>query len=95
MSVAGVGQAQLISFETNVDDHVAVNAENPLRFAVEAGTDGLKPYVMVRANLEALVIRALFYDLVALGVVESEWFGVWSGGTFFPMRRADEIGVEA
>jgi uncharacterized protein len=39
------------------------------------------------------VIRTLFYDLVALGVVEGEWFGVWSGGTFFPMKRAGEIGV--
>jgi uncharacterized protein len=93
MNVTGTGQEQLIAFETNVDDHVVVNAEHPLRFADEAGTDGLKPYVIVRANLEALVSRALFYDLVALGVVEGEWFGVWSSGVFFPMKRAGEIGV--
>jgi uncharacterized protein len=49
--------------------------------------------VLVRANLEALVSRALFYDLVALGEVNGEWFGVWSSGTFFPMQRADEIGA--
>ena len=95
MSVEGVGAEQRISFETNVDDHVAVNAAHPLRFADEMGTDGLKPYVLVRANLEALVNRALFYDLVALGVVDGEWFGVWSGGVFFPMKRAGEIGVTA
>jgi uncharacterized protein len=70
-----------------------VNVEHGLRFADEAATDGLKPYVLVRTNLEALVSRALFYDLVALGVVEGEWFGVWSSGLFFPMKRAGEIGV--
>jgi uncharacterized protein len=93
MSVAGTGQAQSLSFETNVDDSVTVDAEHPLRFATEAGTGGLKPYVLVRANLEALVVRALFYDIVALGCVESDWFGVWSNSVFFPMQRASEIGA--
>jgi uncharacterized protein len=93
MSVEGAGLAQVIAFETNVDDHVVVNGGHGLRFADEAGTAGLKPYVHVRAGLEALVVRALFYDLVALGVVEGEWFGVWSSGVFYPMKRAEEIGV--
>jgi uncharacterized protein len=93
MTIEGAGAAQVIGFETNVDDHVVVTAEHGLRFADEAETDGLKPYVMVRAGLEALVVRALFYDLVALGVVEGEWFGVWSSGVFFPMKRAGEIGI--
>jgi uncharacterized protein len=65
--------------------------EHPMRVADEAGTGGLKPYVLVRRNLEALVSRALFYDLVALGVTEGEWFGVWSSGVFYPMQRASEI----
>ncbi len=93
MTVEGDAHDQVIGFETNVDDHVVVNAEHGLRFADEVGTDGLKPYVHVRAGLEALVSRALFYDLVALGVVKGEWFGVWSSGVFFPMKRAGEIGV--
>jgi uncharacterized protein len=93
MRVEGEGQGQTLHFETNVDDQVTVDAEHPLRFADEQGTDGLKPYVLVRRNLEALVNRALFYDLVALGVVEDEWFGVWSGGTFFKMKPARDIGV--
>lgn len=95
MSVTGKGRQQAVSFETNVDDTVVVGPANPLRFAVEAGTDGLKPYVLVRARLEALVSRALFYDLAALGVQEGEWFGVWSSGQFYPMQRAAEIGIGA
>jgi uncharacterized protein len=91
MRVEGLGKHQVISFETNVDDEVQVGPDHPLRVAAEAGTGGLKPYIMVRANLEALVVRALFYDLVALGVTEGEWFGVWSSGVFYPMQRAAEL----
>ncbi len=98
MKVTGVGKDQIIEFETSVDDVVAVDEEHPLRFETEQDTDGLKPYVLVRARLEALVNRALFYDLVALGVVEShngdDWFGVWSSGVFWPMALAKDIGVD-
>ena len=50
----------------------------------------------VRGDLWALVKRALFYDLVALGRVEvldngEGWFGVRSSGQFFPIRRAKDI----
>ncbi len=91
MRVEGQGHRQTIYFETNVDDEVCLGAEHPLRVANEEGTGGLKPYVLVRSNLEALVSRALFYDLVALGVNEGEWFGVWSSGVFYPMQRASEL----
>ncbi len=91
MTVEGAGRAQVIRFETNVDDAVTVDAAHPLRFADEAVTGGLKPYVLVRARLEALVSRALFYDLVAAGVTEGEWFGVWSSGEFYPMQKAAEL----
>ena len=93
MAIEGKGAAQIIRFETNVDDDVTVGPEHPLRFAVEAGTGGLKPYVLVRARLEALVSRPLFYDLAAAGTVKDGWFGVWSQGAFFPMQKAEEIGI--
>lgn len=95
MSVEGQGRDQSITFETNTDDIVTIDAAHPMRVAVEANTGGLKPYVLVRGRLEALISRALFYDLVALGTVEGEWFGVWSGGRFWPMQRAAEIGAVA
>jgi hypothetical protein len=93
MTLEGEGRAQAIRFETNVEDEVTVDESHPLRFAVEEGTDGLKPYVMVRNGLEALVSRALFYDLAAAGTVEDGWFGVWSSGRFYPMQTAAEIGL--
>jgi uncharacterized protein len=91
MKVEGAGQNQIIQFETNVDDTIAVGPEHPLRVATEQSSGGLKPYVLVRTNLDALVSRALFYDLVALGVTVGEWFGVWSSGVFYPMQRASEL----
>jgi len=98
MRIENPGKAQVIHFATNVDDGVAVDADHPLRFEIEEGTDGLKPYVRVRARLEALVNRAIFYDLVAAGTVErhagEDWYGVWSSGRFWPMARAAEIGLK-
>jgi hypothetical protein len=83
-----------IVFRTNVDDTVTVDSEHPLRFEPGA-SQGLKPYVKVRGDLWALVKRALFYDLVALGRTErvgtEDWFGVRSSGLFFPMCPASEI----
>jgi uncharacterized protein len=91
MRVEGSGQNQIIFLETQVEEEVAIDAEHFLRFETEANTDGLKPYVVIRRNLEALVSRALFYDLVALGCVESDWFGVWSSGIFFKMQKAADV----
>jgi uncharacterized protein len=98
MTVEGKGREQVLSFETNTDDTVPVDDSHPLRVAPEAETGGLKPYVLVRGRLEALVSRALFYDLIARGTVEERqgerWFGVWSSGRFWPMQRESEIGFE-
>ncbi len=83
-----------LTFRTNVEDLVTVDGEHPLRFEPGA-SEGLKPYLKVRGDLWALVKRALFYDLVALGrterVANQDWFGVRSSGIFFPMCPASEI----
>ena len=94
MEVGEAGGARRLAFRTNVDDFVAVDADHPLRFE-RAAADGIKPYVRVRGDLWALVKRALYYDLVALGEVApmngEDWFGVRSGGQFFAIARASEI----
>jgi hypothetical protein len=89
MQIAGSGRDQKLTFRTNVDDVVEVGAEHPMRFEVEEGSGGLKPYVLVRGRLEALVTRALYYDLVEMTVTEEhggrQALGLWSSGTFFAM----------
>lgn len=86
MEVTGAGREQSLVFRTNVDDVVACGPAHPLRFEPEAGSGGLKPYLHVRGRLEALVTRAVYYDLVELAVTEGDHLGVWSGGHFFVME---------
>jgi hypothetical protein len=98
MRVEMTGAGQRIAFRTNVEDWVTVDADHPLRFA-PGDADGLKPYVLVRGELWALVKRALFYDLVDRGEVRERdgtaMFGVASCGVFFPMAPAASIGLSA
>lgn len=93
MIVEGEGRGQQLRFVTNCGDAVTAGAGHPLRFEHEA-SGGLKPYLLVRGALEALVTRALTYDLMERGVCESiegeEMFGVWSGGQFFAAAPASE-----
>lgn len=91
MEVKGSGREQRLTFRTNVDDIVEAGPEHPIRFAVEPGSEGLKPYVHVRGRLEALVTRALYYDLVELAVEDADrGLGLWSRGAFFPLRGCDD-----
>lgn len=93
LAVEGEGETQRLRFTTNVDDEVEVGAEHALRVVIDPQTQEPAPYVHVRANLEALVHRNVFYELVDLaipGVIDGEnWLGVWSGGVFFPIGRAE------
>ncbi len=93
MQVDGAGPAQQVTFRTNVDDIVACGHHNPLRFVVEPGSGGLKPYVLVRGRLEALVTRALYYDLVELAAprseVEHDRLGIWSGGIWWEFAPSE------
>ncbi len=82
-------------FETNVGDKVAAGPENPIRVVRDAETGEPSPYVLVRRNLEALIDRKSFYRLVDIGEVATQdgedWFGVRSGGAFFPIIPAAEL----
>ena len=88
LTVEGTGRDQRLSFRTNVDDTVTADRDHPIR--VVLAPDGEpSPYVLVRDRLEALIVRAVYYDLVELGcerqVDGEERYGVWSAGTFFPL----------
>jgi uncharacterized protein len=89
MEVKGAGRDQVLIFRTNVDDVVRCGRDHPLRFVAEPHSGGLKPYLLVRGRLEALVTRAVYYDLVELAVPgeagSDDVLGVWSEGSFFPL----------
>ena len=89
--VMGAGEAQSLAFETNVGDTVTAGPNNPIRIERDAATGEPSPYVMVRAELEALVDRKSFYRLVEIGAHHDGWFGLWSDSTFFHMIPSEEL----
>lgn len=88
---AGQGQEQVLTFRTQVGDHAPAGPDHPIRVERDAQTGEPSPYVLVRANLEALIDRKSFYRLVDLGCHHDGWFGVWSGERFFPIIPSEEL----
>ncbi|KQS99145.1 MULTISPECIES: DUF1285 domain-containing protein [unclassified Rhizobium] len=85
----------VITFRTNVGDVVEAGPEHELRFVIEGENRELKPYLHVRGRLEALVSRAVMYDLVELGETRTidsvEMFAIRSSGVLFPVMPAKEL----
>ncbi|MXU64969.1 DUF1285 domain-containing protein [Oceanomicrobium pacificus] len=94
-TVEDPGPDQRLTFETNVGDHVTLDADHPLRLAEDPETGEPSPYVEVRARLEALIDRKSFVRLADIGTVEQmdgqDWFGLRSSGRFFPLMPADRL----
>ena len=92
MHCEGEGKQQRICFYTNVDDKFLLGPDHPLQMRAQhtelaVDEDGLRPYVLVRDNLQARLARPVFYELVALSVAGTDGrFGVWSDGMFFPLE---------
>ncbi|ESY88728.1 DUF1285 domain-containing protein [Mesorhizobium australicum] len=95
IDVSGEGEDQVITFRTNVGDVIEAGPERPLRFVDENGTGGLKPYVLVRGRLEALVARPVMYELVGHGeeieIDGRTMFSVRSKNAVFPIMPADQL----
>lgn len=86
----GEGEARTLAFRLLTDDIVVAGPGNPLR--LDTAADGTpRPYLHVRGPrdrpLEALVNRAVFYQLADMALTEQEKTGgppgLWSGGAFF------------
>ncbi|MEN9061006.1 DUF1285 domain-containing protein [Ponticoccus litoralis] len=87
----GAGPDQVLTFRTHVDDHAVAGPDHPIRVERDPETGEPAPYVLVRANLEALIDRKSFYRLVDLGTHHDGWFGLWSSGRFFPLIPSEDL----
>lgn len=89
----GSGREKVISFRTNMDEMVTVDADHPLRVVEAEPSHEPSPYVMVRKGLEARLTRSVYYELVSQGREEDlgaeKVYGLWSSGIFFPLGRLD------
>jgi hypothetical protein len=80
----GEGRIRSLAFRLNTGELVVADAEHALRF--EQRDDGLHPYLQVRPGLDALVARAVYYELAEMALTDGdEPAGVWSGGQFFAL----------
>lgn len=82
----GEGRARTLAFRLNTGDLVVAGPDHKLRF--DRG-DSPQPYVEVRAGLDALVARPVYYELAEIALAEGESPpGVWSQGAFFALEPA-------
>ncbi|MGR3564556.1 MAG: DUF1285 domain-containing protein [Heliomarina sp.] len=87
----GEGRDQFLTFTTNVGDTAMAGPDHPIRVERDPETGEPSPYVLIRANLEALIDRKSFYRLVEVGEHHEDWFGIWSGGQFFPIIPSKDL----
>ena len=79
MCSSDLGPAQTLRFTTSVGDDVDAGADHPIRVEFRGPEREPRPYVHVRGKLEALISRAVFYELV--GIAEEREAA--DGGTEF------------
>ena len=94
-TASGDGEAQILTFETNVGDTATAGPDHPIRVTRDPETGEPSPYVLIRDRLEALIDRKSFYRLVDIGIHAehkgASWFGLWSDGVFFPVIPSQEL----
>jgi hypothetical protein len=66
LDVLGHGGSRRLRFTTNLGDAVDAGSDRPIRVGADAKTGEPTPFVLVRAQLEALLTRSVFFDLVQL-----------------------------
>lgn len=75
----GEGERRSLAFRLNTGDLVVAGPEHPLRLET-------RPYLTVRAGLEALIARPVYYELAEIALGEGAAApGLWSGGAFFAL----------
>jgi hypothetical protein len=76
-------------FQTNVDDIVTLSSENPLRVEINVNTQEPSPYILVRKNLEALISRNVFYQLVEEANLnpKTQELEIYSGDEIFALGK--------
>ncbi len=92
LDISGSGDAQTLIFHTNLDETVTAGPDHPIRVDTNAETGEPSPYIHIREGLDALIGRAVYYQLADLAVSRQgdDALGVWSAGQFFVLGWAAE-----
>jgi uncharacterized protein len=85
----------VMTFRTNVGDVVEAGPDHPIRFVEEPEHEGVKPYLLVRGRLEALMTRPVMHELISYGeeidISGRTMFAIKSNGAVFPVMPAVEL----
>lgn len=86
LAVVLVAEGEHLTVTTNLGDTVTIGPDHPLRFVIDADTDGVRPYVHIRGRLEARFTRAAALDLLArITEGANGRLGITSAGAVFPL----------
>ena len=79
----GTGEQRRLAFRLNTDEPVVAGPQHKLHL-VEG-----RPYLTVRAELEAAIARPVYYELAEIALEEgADPPGLWSDGIFFRLGSA-------
>ena len=76
---------QVITFKTNTDEIFEVNEKHPIKVTFNEDTNEPIPSVLVRKNLEGVLSRNVYYQLINLSDKKGDEFGIYSSGCFYPL----------
>lgn len=93
LALEGTGSGMSLRFRTNFDEWVSAGPDHPISVALDTTTGEPSPYIRVRDNLDALILRPVFYELAEIAEPARRngktVLGVWSGGAFFELGAAE------
>jgi len=91
--IVGDDGGPILRFLTNVGDVVDAGPDHPLRVEMDGRTGEPRPYVHVRAGLEALINRPAFYEVAEWAMPRptpnGERMSVESNGAWFAVGPSE------
>ena len=84
-NVVGKDKRQKIIFKTNLDHEIILSKKNPLFFKKK--NKGYVPYIIVERNLEARILRSVYYQLVDIALKKkTKQCSIFSQGKYFNLK---------
>jgi hypothetical protein len=85
VDAVGEGDSQSLVFTDNFGAVVEAGPDHPVTVSFDPDNGEPTPLIRMRARLDALMTRPVFYELAELAVEHRGRTGVWSGGEFYAL----------
>ena len=86
MSVVEESGERYLHFTTNVGDEVIAGPDHPVWVIEDNTSKEPRPYIRIRGRLDALISRAVYYELANLAEIETI-----DGDRAFVVKTADQV----